>query len=189
MIASLLLILVSGIPVSLEAVGGLITPGLPYTDSPALFCEFRFGAEVVEDWLVFVGVPFWSLSNFHPTSDPPEFYDDMGYHYMEYNWYEDYSESRLGVQLGVRRPIGNFALELAGGIVNGSAKYKMSGVGKDCYGEEHLERDGEFLGSFNFVIPTGNNGLFSIGTKTEGFSDWYFTAGAGLTFSIEAGDH
>lgn len=184
MIASLLLILVSGIPISVEAVGGLITPGLPYTDSPALFCEFRFGAEVVEDWLVFVGVPFWSLSNFHPTSNPPELFE-----YMEYNWYEDYSESRLGVQLGVRRPIGIFALELAGGIVNGSAKYKASGLGKDCYGEEHLERDGKFLGSFNFVVPTGSNGLFSLGAKTEGFSEWYFTAGAGLTFSIEAGDH
>ena len=184
MITSLLLVLISGIPISIEAVGGLITPGLPYTDSPALFCEFRFGAEVAEDWLVFVGVPFWSLSNFHPTSNPPEFQD-----YMEYNWYEDYSESRLGVQLGVRRPIGNFALELAGGIVNGSAKYKMSGVGKSSYGEEQFERDGKFLGSFNFVIPTGSNALFSLGTKTEGFSEWYFTAGAGLTFSIEAGDH
>lgn len=180
MIASLLLVVVTSIPISVEALGGLVTPGLPTTDSPALFCEFRFGAEIAEDWLVFAAVPFWSLSNFHPTSKPPDFFE-----YTEYNWFKSYSESRLGIQLGTRRSMGHFALEIAAGVIKGTAKYKMDGV--DDYGDIEEEREDKFLGSFNFVIPTGNYSLFSIGAKTEGFDDWYFTVGAGLTFSTEVG--
>ncbi len=162
---------------TVEAFGGLVAPGIPETHGLAVFCEFRTGIDVSENWTVFAAVPFWKLSNFNPSSTPLEFSE-----YEEYNWFENYSESRLGYQIGAERCMGPFSLEAAAGLVNRTAEYHMEGLDTDDYGcSEYSER--LFLGSAGIVIPTGDHGLLNLSVRTESFSHWFFSVGAGLTVS------
>ncbi len=162
-----------------EAFGGLVAPGVPETHGPAVFCEFRAGIDVSENWAVFAAVPFWKLSNFNPSSTPPEFFE-----YEEYNWFENYSESRLGYQIGAERCMGPFSLEAAAGVVKRTAEYSMARIDVDGYGDAE-ENESLFLGSLGIVIPTGDYGLFNVGLRTEDFNHWYFSVGAGLTVSSD----
>ncbi|MCD4706207.1 MAG: hypothetical protein K8S62_00535 [Candidatus Sabulitectum sp.] len=166
-------------PFSVEAIGGMVVPGIPETDGPAVFCEFRAGIDVAENWTVFAAVPFWKLSNFNPSSNPPEFVE-----YEQYNWYKNYSESRIGYQLGVRRCMGIFSLEAAAGPVKRTAEFALSGADYDGY-EDTRNQETRFLGSLGIIIPTGTYSLFNLAVRTEDFSDWFFTAGAGLTLSSD----
>jgi len=68
-----------------EAIGGIVVPGIPETHGPTVFCEFRACIGLSEDWTVFAAVPFWKLSNFTPSSTPPEFYENE-----QYNWHQNY---------------------------------------------------------------------------------------------------
>ncbi|MCK5842368.1 MAG: hypothetical protein KAH31_09385 [Candidatus Sabulitectum sp.] len=164
---------------TVEAIGGLVVPGTPQTHGPAVFCEFRAGIDVSENWTVFAAIPFWKLSNFNPSSTPPEFYE-----YEEYNWFENYSESRLGYQIGAERCMGPFSLEAAAGVVKRTAEYSMAGADVDGCGDTEYN-ESLFLGSLGIVIPTGNYGLFNLGLRTEDFDHWFFSIGAGLTVSSD----
>ncbi len=95
MVAAFLYLATVSTTFGVEAIGGIVAPGIPETNGPAVFCEFRACIGLSEDWTVFAAVPFWKLSNFNPSSTPSEFFE-----YMEYNWYQNYSESRLGYQIG-----------------------------------------------------------------------------------------
>ena len=164
---------------SVEAFGGLVVPGIPETHGPAVFCEFRAGIDVSENWTVFAAVPFWKLSNFNPSSSPPELFE-----YVEYNWHQNYSESRLGYQIGAERCMGPFSLEAAAGVVKRTAEYSLAGSDVDGYGDTEYN-ESLFLGSLGIAIPTGDYGLFNLGVRTEDFSHWFLSVGAGLTVSSD----
>ena len=174
------------VPVSVDALGGMVVPGIPETDGPSVFWEFRVGVGVAENWTVFVSLPFWKISNFHPTSIPPEFVEDEQYPEFnwKYDWFTEYSDSRIGYQFGVGRCLGPFSVEAAAGVVKRTSQYTMSGVDVDGYGENEYHEN-RFLGSLGIVIPTGRNGVFNLGVKTEDFNHWFFSAGAGLTISLD----
>lgn len=103
---------------------------------------------------------------------------------MEYNWHQNYSESRLGYQFGAERCMGPFSLEAAAGVVKRTAKYSLAGTDVNGYGDSEYN-ESLFLGSLGIVIPTGNYGLFNLGLRTEDFNQWFFSIGAGLTVSSD----
>lgn len=169
------------VPVSVEATGGMVIQGLPMTDGPAVFWEFRAGVDVAENWNVFTSVLRWELSNFNPTPAYIDFSDGF-LSQWQYSIFNKYSESHSGLQLGVRRCLGSFSLELAAGAVDRTARFTLTGG--DCPIDLKSE-DRRFLGSLGFVVPTGEYGLFNLGVRTEDLNDWFFTAGAGLTLSSD----
>ena len=166
---------------SLEATGGLALPGLPVTGGPAVYCEFKGRITVTENWSVFASVPFWKLSNFDPSSYPPELSEQF-----QYSGLWNYSECRRALQIGVGRRVGPISLETAVGIVKRRASYSIAGPDTDGCGEMEYN-DNHFLGSLGIVIPTGDFAHYNLGLRIEDFSDWFVTAGAGLNFSFSRG--
>lgn len=168
------------VQISVEATGGLVLPGSPESNTPALDMDFRLKTGIAPDWGLFLSASFWEVENFHPTDAIPDFtgIDPV----FGYDVFAEYSDSHRGVQLGAERKLGPVFLEMAGGMYSRTVMTYLSGLDSRA-GEEKAEDSG-FLGSFAVGIPAGNYGILRIGTRTEGFEDWFITASAGLSIEI-----
>lgn len=165
-----------------EAQGGMLAPATPETNTPAVIWDLRLKGSISEDWHVFVSVPFWKLSNFHPTSNTPGYITDFTE--WPFDAYGDYSEKHSGLLLGVERRTGPVSMEAALGSYSRELMLYVSGVGKTKRsGEMTFDEDG-LMASFALKVPVGNHALLSFGARTEGFDHWYFALTAGLAFSL-----
>ncbi len=167
--------------IGLEAQGGLVAPGTPETDTPGVVWDLRLNAGIFEDWGFFVSVPFWSLSNFHPTSNPPGYL--TGHSEMPFDYFGDYSEKHSGLLLGAWRRTGPVSVEASAGRYSRELMLYLSGVGKGGRpGEFFFDEEG-LMASLALRVPVGNNAILSVGSRTEGFDHWYFTVSAGFSLT------
>lgn len=165
-----------------EAIGGIVVPGIPETHGPAVFCEFRASVAITENWSIFASAPLWKLTNFDPSTNSPDF-DFAG---NDYEYMYNYSECRRGIQMGVRRKLGPVSLETAAGIVKRKANYTLAGADVDGCGDVEYVNN-QFLCSIGIVIPTGDFGQYNLAVRATDFRDWFVTAGAGLRISFGKG--
>lgn len=172
--------------IGIEATGGMTLPGSPESDTPALDLDLRLKTGVAPCWSVFLSASFWKSKNFHPTAGIPAFTGTNPL--FGYDVYGEYSDSHRGIQLGAERMLGPVSLDAAGGWYSRTIMLYMPGVGKKRYGEENYTESG-LLASFAMGIPAGRFGILRVGTRTEGFEDWFLTlsAGIGFTFSYPRG--
>lgn len=173
--------LISSVSLDIEAIGGIAAPGNMYTDTPAIFMEFRPVFGVTEDFSLFFSVPYWKLEDFHPTSDPPE---ELGFGPdIRFSWFSTYYEESLGIQIGARFRIWKVYVESAVGSLSSTLELLDPNVDQQRYTDNHT--DSGFLCSFAVCVPAGENGFLSIGSRAwDSFSQWQFTAGGGVSIRI-----
>jgi len=166
--------------ISVEAAGGMALPGSPESDTPALDMDLRLKTEIAPGLSLFLSGSFWKLENFHPTDEIPEFtgIDPV----FGYDVYAEYSDSHRGIQLGAEKTLGPVFLEIAGGMYSRTVMTYLTG--SDGRPGEERAKDSGFLGSFAVGIPAGDYGILRLGTRTEGFEDWFITASAGVSIAI-----
>ncbi len=165
---------------TLEAAGGLVLPGSPESDTPALNLDLRMKTGILPNWNIFLAGSFWGVKNFHQTEPVPDFIEFSTH--MGYEVFGEYEETHRGFQLGLERKLGPVFLELAGGSYSRNVMVWLPGTGKR-YGEDNYEESG-FMSSFSLGIPAGDLGVLRIGTLTEGFEDWFFSVSAGISVTI-----
>jgi hypothetical protein len=173
--------LISSVSVNIEAMGGAAIPGNQFTDTPAIFMEFRPVIGITEDLSIFFSVPYWKLEDFDPTSDPP---DELGYGPdVRFSWFSNYYEESFGIQLGARYRIWKLYVESAVGRLSSTLELCDTNVGKNWYNREYTHSS--VLCSFAVYLPAGENGFLSIGARAlDSFSQWQFTAGGGISIRI-----
>ncbi len=170
--------------IALEAGGGLVLPGSPEGDTPALNLDLRFKMGIHQNWNVFFGGSFWSVKNFHQTEPMPDFIEFSTP--WGYEIFGEYEDTHKGIQLGVERELGPVALGVSGGSYSRNVMTWVPGAGKR-YGEDNYSETG-FISSIFLSVPTGNHGVLRAGASTEGFEDWFFTLTAGISVSLSPGE-
>jgi hypothetical protein len=167
---------------SLEAAGGMVLPGSPESDTPALDLDLRLTTCVAPGWNAFISASFWKVGNFHPTDGIPDFtgIDPV----FGYDVFEEYSDSHNGFQLGMARELGPVSLEMGGGTFSRKVMTYLSNYDVDARPGEETAKDSGLLASFAVGIPAGDHGILRLGTRTEGFEDWFMTVSAGIAITI-----
>ena len=170
--------------ITLEAGGGLVLPGSPESDTPALNLDIRMKMGIHQHWRVFLGSSFWGVKNFHQTEPMPdylEFSTPWGYEI-----FGEYEDTHKGIQVGVERALGPVSLGISGGGYSRNVMTWIPGTGKR-YGEENYSETG-FISSLFLSVPTGRHGVLRAGATTEGFQDWFFTVTAGISVNLTPGE-